>query len=137
MTDSTKMVDLPWIDGTTRVVPEETPYVKRDGYLVYAQPGGYSYTSGESYALHCHHDYSQAVRILTEAPEPPVKVNVPTGIGAVVSLAGIQNRPSFVLTRDGWRGLGAATPYHPERIAYELRNGARVLFEGVDESLDE
>jgi len=137
MTDNTRMVDLPWIDGTMRTVPEETPYVMRDGYLAYARDGGYSFAGEKDRILHYHSADSAAVRILTEAPEPPVKVNVPPGIGAVVSLAGIQNRPSFVLTRDGWRSLGAATTYHPERIAYELRNGARVLFEGVDESLDE
>ncbi|WP_288756280.1 MULTISPECIES: hypothetical protein [Micrococcales] len=133
MTDNTKMVDLPWIDGTTRTVPEETPYVMRDGYLAYARDGGYSYAGGAGRILHDHDDDSAAVRILTEAPEPPVKVDVPTGLGAVVSSAVFPDNPGFVLTRDGWRGLHTYTECHPSEIADRLRDGARVLYEGVDE----
>ena len=133
MTDNTKMVDLPWHDGTTRTVPEETPYVMRDGYLAYARDGDYSYAGGAGRILHDHDDYSAAVRILTEAPEPPVKVDVPTGLGAVVSSAVFPDNPGFVLTRDGWRGLHTYTECHPSEIADRLRDGARVLYEGVDE----
>lgn len=134
MTDSTRMVDLPWIDGTTRTVPEGTLYESRVGGVLFARQGGYSsYRRAVSSFIHGHVHNSAAVRILTEAPEPPVKVDVPTGIGAIVSLASIPHRPSFFLTRDGWRGLNAAAPHDPERIAYEIRNGARVLYEGVDE----
>ena len=132
MTDNTKMVDLPWIDGTTRTVPEWTPYVTRSGVVLYARDGGYSYTGGADSCIHLHHD-SKAVRILTEAPEPPVKVDVPTGLGAVVSSAVFPDNPGFVLTRDGWRGLHTYTECHPSEIADRLRDGARVLYEGVDE----
>ena len=132
MTDNTKMVDLPWHDGTTRTVPEFTPYVTRSGVVLYARDGGYSYTGGADSCIHLHHE-SAAVRILTEAPEPPVKVDVPTGIGAVVSSAVFPDNPGFVLTRDGWRGLHTYTECHPSEIADRLRDGARVLYEGVDE----
>ena len=127
------MVDLPWHDGTTRTVSELTPYVERVGVIAFARDGGYSYRASADSRTHPHDHDSAAVCILTEAPEPPVKINVPTGIGAVVSLAMFPNRPSFVLSRDGWRGLSAADPCSPEGIAYEIRNGARVLFEGVAE----
>ena len=133
MTDNTKMVDLPWTDGTTRTVPEWTRYEGRDRYLVFARDGGYSFTDGTGSMLHRHDDDSKAVRILTEAPEPPVKVDVPTGLGAVVSSAVFPDNPGFVLTRDGWRGLHTYTECHPSEIADRLRDGARVLYEGVDE----
>ena len=133
MPDNTKMVDLPWTDGTTRTVPEWTRYEGRDRYLVFARDGGYSFTDGTGSMLHRHDDDSKAVRILTEAPEPPVKVDVPTGLGAVVSSAVFPDNPGFVLTRDGWRGLHTYTECHPSEIADRLRDGARVLYEGVDE----
>lgn len=133
MTDNPRMVDLPWIDGTTRTVPEWTRYEGRDRYLVFARDGGYSFTDGTGRFLYRHDDDSKAVRILTEAPEPPVKVDVPTGIAAVVSSAVFPEGPGFVLTRDGWRGLHTHTEYHPSEIADKLRDGARVLYEGVDE----
>ena len=132
MTDNTRMVDLPWIDGTTRTVPEWTPYVTRSGVVLYARDGGYSYTGGADSCIHLHHE-SAAVRILTEAPEPPVKVNVPTGLAAVVSLSISPDSPGYVLTRKGWRGLRTDLTIDPSEIARELRAGARVLFEGVDE----
>ena len=133
MTDNTKMVDLPWHDGTTRTVPEWTRYEGRDRYLVFARDGGYSFTDGTGSMLHRHDDDSKAVRVLTEAPEPPVKVTVPTGIGAVVSLAGFPDVPVFVLTLQGWRGLRSGKQYEASEIADEIRNGARVLYEGLDE----
>ena len=133
MTDNTKMVDLPWIDGTTRTVPEFTPYVERVGVALFARDGGYSYRASADSRIHPHDHDSAAVRILTEAPEPPVKVNVPTGIGAVVSMAISPNDPGFVLTNKGWRGLRTWTHYEPTQIANKLSDGARVLFEGVDE----
>ena len=136
MTDNTRMVDLPWIDGTTRTVPEFTPYVTRSGVVLYARDGGYSYTGGADSCIHLHHE-SAAVRILTEAPEPPVKVNVPTGLGAIVSASMYPNEPCYVLGPDGWRSLRTYIKFDPSEIAEELRDGARVLFEGVDESLDE
>ena len=132
MTDNTRMVDLPWHDGTTRTVPEWTPYVNRSGVVLYARDGGYSYTGGADSCIHLHHE-SAAVRILTEAPEPPVKVDVPTGIGAIVSSRWYRDDPAYVLTRQGWRGLSAGYPYEASEIADALRSGARVLFEGVDE----
>ena len=132
MTDNTRMVDLPWIDGTTRTVPEWTPYVTRSGVVLYARDGGYSYTGGADSCIHLHHD-SKAVRILTEAPEPPVKVDVPTGIGAIVSQSAFKRWPAYALGREGWLGLGSGRPYEASLIADEIRNGARVLFEGVDE----
>ena len=131
MTDNTKMVDLPWIDGTTRTVPEETPYVMRDGYPAYARDGGYSYAGGAGRILHDHDDDSAAVRIFAEAPEPPVKVNVPTGLAAVVSLSISPDSPGYVLTRNGWRGLRTDLTIDSSQIANELRDGARVLYEGV------
>ena len=136
MTDNPRMVDLPWRDGTTRTVPEWTPYVNRSGVVLYARDGGYSYTGGADSCIHLHHE-SAAVRILTEAPEPPVKVNVPTGIGAIVSIPSSPHKPGYVLTRRGWSGLAAGRRYDKCEIVDELRAGARVLFEGVDESLDE
>ena len=132
MTDNPKMVDLPWHDGTTRTVPEWTPYVNRSGVVLYARDGGYSYTGGADSCIHLHHE-SAAVRILTEAPEPPVKVDVPTGIGAVVSFGSRPDVPGYVLTREGWLGLNSWTHYGPAHIASLLRRGARVLYEGVDE----
>ena len=64
-------------------------------------------------------------------------VDVPTGIAAVVSAPMFPDRPGYVLTRDGWRGLRTHRAFDPSEIADQLRDGARVLFEGVDESLDE
>lgn len=138
MTDNTKMVDLPWHDGTTRTVPEETLYESRVGGVLFARQGGYSsYRRAVSSFIHGHVHNSAAVRILTEAPEPPVKVDVPTGIGAVVSMAMLPNLPGFILMEAGWLGLRSHAKYEPSEIAAQLRAGARVLFEGVDESLDE
>ena len=131
MTDNTKMVDLPWYDGTTRTVPEFTPYVERVGAIAFARDGGYSYRGIADSPFRSHDSYSAAVRIFTEAPEPPVKV--PTGIGAVVSFALHPDVPGYVLTREGWLGLNSWTHYEPTQIAGLLRRGARVLYEGVDE----
>ena len=131
MTDNTKMVDLPWTDGTTRTVPEGTPYQSLDLRALYAHKDGYNLRQGGVYSY--HDETSAAVRIFTEAPEPPVKVNVPTGIAAVVSAQKFPNNPVYVLTRDGWRGIGTYTLYDPSEIANELRAGARVLFKGLDE----
>ena len=133
MTDNTRMVDLPWVDGTTRTVPEFTPYVERIGVVAFARDGGYSYRGIADSPFRSHDSYSAAVRIFTEAPEPPVKVNVPTGIGAVVSFALHPDVPGYVLTREGWLGLNSWTHYEPTQIAGLLRRGARVLYEGVDE----
>lgn len=133
MTDNTRMVDLPWVDGTTRTVPEGTPYEMPDGYLAFARDGGFSFEVGTGHFFRGHEADSAAVRILTEAPEPPVKANVPTGLGAIVSMAKHPNEPSYVLTRDGWRGLLTCNTYDPSVIAEELSEGARVLFEGVGE----
>ena len=131
MTDNTRMVDLPWHDGTTRTVPEFTPYVERIGVVAFARDGGYSYRGIADSPFRSHDSYSAAVRIFTEAPEPPVKV--PTGIGAVVSFALHPDVPGYVLTREGWLGLNSWTHYEPTQIAGLLRRGARVLYEGVDE----
>ena len=134
MTDNTRMVDLPWHDGTTRTVPEGTAYESRGGGVLFARQGGYSsYRRAVSSFIHGHVHNSAAVRIFTEAPEPPVKVDVPTGLAAVVSLAVSPDDPGFVLTRKGWRGLRTDMPLDSSEIAYELRDGARVLFEGVAE----
>ena len=133
MTDNTKMVDLPWVDGTTRTVPDETRYEMRKGVLAYARKGGYSHLRGAGVTSRDHSADSAAVRILTEAPEPPVKVDVPTGIGAIVSFASRPDVPGHVLTREGWLGLNSWTRYEPIQIAKKLLHGARVLFEGVGE----
>ena len=138
MTDNAKMVDLPWVDGTTRTVPEWTAYLAASGVVCAARDGGYSYcidpNNPRRKTIHPHSTRTVAVRIFTEAPEPPVKVNVPTGLGAIVSLVPpISDDPGYVLTRDGWRGLRTYTEYDPSEIADRLRNGARVLFEGIDE----
>ena len=133
MTDNTHMVDLPWIDGTTRTVPEWTKYESQDKGVAYARDGGYSYRPNSGELLFAHHSGSRAVCILTEAPEPPVKVNVPTGLGAVVSTPVYPNEPGYVLARKGWRGLETDQRYDPSEIAEELRRGARILYEGVDE----
>ena len=136
MTDNARMVDLPWVDGTTRTVPDLTIYAAKDGALYVARDGGYSEAVDPSKSwcetIYDHNPYSAAVRIFTEAPEPPVKVTVPTGLGAIVSSAVFPDDPGFVLTREGWRGLRAYDRYDPSEIAGRLRNGARVLFEGVD-----
>lgn len=137
MTDNTHMVDLPWIDGTTRTVSEFTPYVERAGVIAFARDGGYSYRASSDSRTQPHDHDSAAVCILTEAPEPPVKVDVPTGIGAIVSLAIFPNRPGNVLMGDGWHGMRSHARKDPSFIADQLRAGARVLFEGVDESFDE
>jgi|GEM_PF-1663076 len=135
MTDNTRMVDLPWHDGTTRIVPEGTAYMAVNGFVYLAQDGGCisARDAARGGRIHSHFPCSAAVRIFTEAPEPPVKVDVPTGIGAVVSMAISPNRPGFVLARKGWRGLRTDLPLDPCGIVDELRAGARVLFEGVDE----
>ena len=135
MTDNPKMVDLPWNDGTTRTVPEGTAYMAVNGFVYLAQDGGCisARDAARGGRIHSHFPCSAAVRIFTEAPEPPVKVDVPTGIGAVVSSAVFPDNPGFVLTRDGWRGLHTYTECHPSEIADRLRDGARVLYEGVDE----
>ena len=137
MTDNTRMVDLPWVDGTTRTVPEGTVYETESGLVYSARDSGYSIGLNPEtvYGKRTyHHDEdSDAVRIFTEAPEPPVKVNVPTKIAAVVSLTVFPDDPGFVLTRDGWREICTGTEYDPSEIADRLRVGARVLFEGVDE----
>lgn len=57
---------------------------------------------------------------------------VPTGLGAIVSMAVYPNDPGYVLTREGWLGLSSGIKYDPSEIATELHDGARVLFEGVD-----
>lgn len=132
MTDDTRMVDLPWHDGTTRTVPEWTPYVNRSRVVLYARDGGYSYTGGADSCIHLHHE-SAAVRILTEAPEPPVKVDLPTGIGAIVSCRWTPDKPVFILGRHGWLGLNLNCQYEASAIAEVLREGGRVLYEGVDE----
>ena len=131
MTDNTKMVDLPWHDGTTRTVPEGTAYQSLDRRALYAHRDGYNLRHGGFYSY--HDETSAAVRIFTEAPEPPVKVDVPTGIGAVVSFGSRPDIPGYALTREGWLGLNSWTHYGPAHIASLLRRGARVLFEGVDE----
>ena len=131
MTDNTHMVDLPWIDGTTRTVPEWTKYESQDKGVAYARDGGYSYRPNSGELLFAHHSGSRAVCILTEAPEPPVKVDVPTGLGAVVSLSIFPDSPGHVLTRNGWRGLRTDLTIDSSQIANELRDGARVLYEGV------
>ena len=133
MTDSTKMVDLPWIDDTTRTVPEWTPYVDSDGYLAFAREGGYSCRCVADSHPFDHDDDTAAVRILTDAPEPPVKVTVPTGIGAIVSSQWYPDRPVFVLDHKGWCGLVSGRRYEVSEIANEIRKGARVLYEGSDE----
>lgn len=131
MTDNTKMVDLPWHDGTTRTVPEGTPYQSLDLRALYAHKDGYNLRQGGVYSY--HDETSAAVRIFTEAPEPPVKVNVPTGIGAIVSSRWHPNIPARVLTMHGWRGLASGEELEAREIAEALRNGAVVLYEGVDE----
>lgn len=139
MTDNTKMVDLPWHDGTMREVPELTAYAASDGALYTARNGGYSEgidpSTSRGRTIYPHDPASAAVRIFTEAPEPPVKVNVPTGIGAVVSGRFEPDRPSYVRTSRGWLGLHSGEKYSESRIADKLRAGARVLYEGVDEEV--
>ena len=135
MTDNTRMVDLPWHDGTTRTVPEGTAYMAVNGFVYLAQDGGCisARDAARGGRIHSHFPCSAAVRIFTEAPEPPVKVNVPTGIGAILSFATRPDVPGYVLTREGWLGLNSWTHYEPTQIAGLLRRGARVLYEGVDE----
>ena len=135
MTDNTRMVDLPWHDGTTRTVPEGTAYMAVNGFVYLAQDGGCisARDAARGGRIHSHFPCSAAVRIFIEAPEPPVKVNVPTGLAAVVSTPVYPNEPGYVLARKGWRGLETDQRYDPSEIAEELRRGARILFEGVDE----
>ena len=61
------------------------------------------------------------------------KVDVPTGLGAVVSVPGLPNEPGYVLTRNGWHGLRTCLRYDQSEIADKLRVGARVLFRGLTE----
>lgn len=135
MTETTKMVDLPWVDGTTRTVPEWTLYTVASGSLFTARDGGYSPAHDPSKSwgrtIYPHVPDSAAVRIFTEAPEPPVKVNVPTGLGAIVSLPTLPTDPGYVLTQEGWIGLRTRREYSPDWIDFELRTGARVIFEGA------
>ena len=42
MTDNARMVDLPWVDGTTRTVADWTVYQAVSGTLLAARDGGYS-----------------------------------------------------------------------------------------------
>ncbi|WP_074040731.1 MULTISPECIES: hypothetical protein [Dermacoccus] len=135
MTDNPRMVDLPWHDGTTRTVPEGTAYMAVNGFVYLAQDGGCisARDAARGGRIHSYSPASAAVRIFTEAPEPPVKVNVPTGLAAVVSTPVYPNEPGYVLARKGWRGLETDRRYDPSEVANELRAGARVLFEGVDE----
>ena len=135
MTDNTRMVDLPWVDGTTRTVPEGTAYMAVNGFVYLAQDGGCisARDAARGGRIHSHFPCSAAVRIFIEAPEPPVKVNVPTGLAAVVSVPGLPNEPGYVLTRNGWHGLRTCLRYDQSEIADKLCVGARVLFEGVDE----
>ena len=135
MTDNPRMVDLPWIDGTTRTVPEGTAYMAVNGFVYLAQDGGCisARDAARGGRIHSHFPCSAAVRIFTEAPEPPVKVDVPTGIGAIVSGRWTPDRPVFVLDRYGWRSLRADEQYGVSEIAEALRKGARVLFEGGTE----
>ena len=60
-------------------------------------------------------------------------INVPTGIGAVVSFALHPDVPGYELTREGWLGLNSRMRYEPIQITYLLRRGAKVLFEGIEE----
>lgn len=129
MSDNTNMVDLPWHDGTTRVVPEWTVYEATNGCVHFALHGRYSSSPKWSYP---HFPGSAAVRILTEAPEPPVKANVPTSLGAIVSPSPFSNNLGYVLTQNGWCGLFTGRRYNPSEIADELRLGARVFYEGDD-----
>ena len=135
MTDNTRMVDLPWHDGTTRTVPEGTAYMAVNGFVYLAQDGGCisARDAARGGRIHSHFPCSAAVRIFIEAPEPPVKVDVPTGIGAIVSGRWTPDRPVFVLDRYGWRSLRADEQYGVSEIAEALRKGARVLFEGGTE----
>ena len=135
MTDNPRMVDLPWHDGTTRTVPEGTAYMAVNGFVYLAQDGGckFGLDAANGGRIHSYSPASAAVRIFTEAPEPPVKVDVPTGIGAVVSIPSSPHKPGYVLTRKGWSGLAAGRRYDKSEIVDELRAGARVLYEGVDE----
>ena len=137
MTDNAKMVDLPWVDGTTRTVPEGTAYASLAGLVYAARDGGYSDginpNTPWSEPIRPHFSGSVAVHIFTEAPEPPVKVEVPTIFGAVVSTSVYPNEPGYVLTRCGWIGLRTCIEHDPSQIATEIHDGARVLFEGVDE----
>ena len=135
MTDNPRMVDLPWHEGTTRTVPEGTAYMAVNGFVYLAQDGGCisARDAARGGRIHSHFPCSAAVRIFTEAPEPPVKVDVPTGIGAIVSGRWTPDRPVFVLDRYGWRSLRADEQYGVSEIAEALRKGARVLFEGGTE----
>lgn len=134
MSDNTNMVDLPWHDGTTRVVPEWTVYEAANGSFFIARDGGYNYGGypGLKHRTQTHSSGSVAVRIFGELYEPPVKVEVPTGIGAVVSPSPFSNNLGYVLTQNGWCGLFTGLVYTSREIANELRLGARVFYEGDD-----
>lgn len=133
MTDNDKMVDLPWHDGTTRTVPEWTSYERCDGYLAFAREGGYSFKRTEGSLPFDHSANSAAVRIIAEAPEPPVKVEAPTGIGSLVSHGLSQSKPSYVRTSDGWLGLHSGLEYTESQILTAIQRGGRVLYEGIEE----
>ena len=128
-----KTCTIPWHDGTEREVEIGTACEGDTGYLRYADKGGYQLSrsdlgNGDPYPW----GYRSVARIFTEAPEPPVKVTVPTGLGAIVSLPKLPHNPGYVLTRGGWLGLRTRVECDPDGIANMLRKGARVLFEGVD-----
>lgn len=131
MSTNVSMVDLLWHDGTKRIVPEGTPYLTESGFVYFAWLGGCS-TGAErkgdvrEYTLH----HTSAVQILAEAPEPPIRVEVPTGVGSLVSFSEFPYDPGFVLTSDGWYSLVSVEECDPDTIASLLRNGGRVLFEG-------
>lgn len=126
-----KTCTIPWHDGTDREVEVGTACETKSGFIRYASEGGYQTNRGESNEV-WPWGSRKVVRIFTEAPEPPVKVNVPTGLGAIVSLPDPPHNPCYVLTRGGWLGLSLRFECDPDGIANMLRDGARVLFEGVD-----
>lgn len=143
MSDNTNMVDLPWHDGTTRVVPEWTLYQTELGTMLTARDGGYSHGSRSETTpvrwFYPHRKASAAVRIFIEAPEPPVKAapepplpELPTSTGAIIAefLGGKATHWSVRLDHDGvWRSEGIVFSEH--KLRQMLKDGyAVVVFEG-------
>ena len=59
-------------------------------------------------------------------------VDLPTGLGAIVSPSPFANNLGYILCQEGWRGLFTGRTYTSHEIANEIHLGGRVLYEGED-----
>lgn len=124
MTD-TNLVRIPWHDGTTREVAEGTVCLLGSS-PVFAATEGFTVVADGRHIADWRAPWVSKVYV--EAPEPPLVVEVPSGLGAVV-----ETSPGVVLVRhlDYWRGdFGVSRS--DAFVEHVLRDGGRVLSEGID-----